>query len=146
LRNQIGRSSRNSPKPPSSDGAGFKPPQRRKGSGRKRGGQPGHPGAGPELLPIERMDEMVELDVHRGDAARVSAAAAGVGAGAWAPGAQTLPLCGGGSCAEPSIASSLVHPYVHRRLWLESSGTHFLLSLGEACDEISAAAPGAVGA
>jgi len=35
------------------------------------------------------------------------------------------------------MASSLVHPHVHRRLWLESSGTHFLLSLGEACDEIS---------
>ena len=37
LREQIGRSSRNSSKPPSSDGLGFKPPERRKGSG-----QPGH--------------------------------------------------------------------------------------------------------
>ena len=52
LRERIGRSSRNSSKPPSSDGPGLKPPERRKGSGRKRGGQPGHPGAGPELLPI----------------------------------------------------------------------------------------------
>ena len=50
LRERIGRSSRNSSKPPSSDGPGFKPPTRRKGSGRKRGGQPGHPGSGPELL------------------------------------------------------------------------------------------------
>ena len=60
LRERIGRSSRNSSKPPSSDGQGFKPPERRKGSGRKRGGQQGHPGAGPELLPIERVDEVVE--------------------------------------------------------------------------------------
>ncbi|MCT0224817.1 IS66 family transposase zinc-finger binding domain-containing protein, partial [Synechococcus sp. CS-1328] len=36
------------------------PPERRKGSGRKRGGQPGHPGSGPELLPIERVDEVLE--------------------------------------------------------------------------------------
>jgi transposase len=50
LRERIGRSSRNSSNPPSSDGPGFKPPERGKGSGRKRGGQPGHPGSGPELL------------------------------------------------------------------------------------------------
>ncbi|MFM7086958.1 MAG: DUF6444 domain-containing protein, partial [Cyanobium sp.] len=43
LREKIGRSSRNSSKPPSSDGPdGFKPSERRKSSGRKRGGQPGH--------------------------------------------------------------------------------------------------------
>ena len=67
LRERIGRSSRNSSKPPSSDGPRFKPPERRKGSGRKRGGQPGHPGSGPELLPIERVDEVVE---HHPDACR----------------------------------------------------------------------------
>jgi len=60
LRERIGRTSRNSSKPPSSDGLGFKPPTRRKGSGHKRGGQPGHPGAGPELLPIERCDQVEE--------------------------------------------------------------------------------------
>jgi transposase len=60
LRERIGRSSRNSSKPPSSDGPGFKPPERRKGSSRKRGGQPDHPGTGPELLPIERLDQVVE--------------------------------------------------------------------------------------
>lgn len=67
LRERIGRSSRNSSKPPSSDGPGFKPSERRKGSGRNRGGQPGHPGSGPELLPIERVDEVVE---HHPDACR----------------------------------------------------------------------------
>jgi transposase len=67
LREQVGRSSRNSSRPPSSDGPGFKPPARRKGSGRKRGGQPGHPGSGPELLPIERVDVVVE---HHPEACR----------------------------------------------------------------------------
>ena len=67
LRERIGRSSRNSSKPPASDGPGLKPPERRHGSGRKRGGQPGHPGSGPELLPIERVDEVVE---HHPDACR----------------------------------------------------------------------------
>ena len=67
LRERIGRSSRNSSKPPSSDGPGFKPMERRKGSGRKRGGQPGHPGSGPETLPIERVDEVVE---HHPEACR----------------------------------------------------------------------------
>jgi transposase len=67
LRERVNRSSRNSSKPPSSDGLGFKPPERRKGSGRKRGGQQGHPGSGPELLPIERVDEVVE---HHPDACR----------------------------------------------------------------------------
>ena len=67
LQERIGRSSRNSSKPPSSDGLGFKPPERRKGTGRKRGGQQGHPGSGPELLPIERVDEVVD---HHPDACR----------------------------------------------------------------------------
>jgi len=35
------------------------------------------------------------------------------------------------------MAFSHVHPHTHRRLWLESFGTHFLLSLGEACVELS---------
>lgn len=67
LRERIGRTSRNSSKPPSSDGTGFKPPKREKRSGRKRGGQQGHPGHGPELLPIEH-----EKDVknHHPDACR----------------------------------------------------------------------------
>jgi len=35
-------------------------PARQKGRGRKPGGQPGHPGAGPELLPVERCDDVQE--------------------------------------------------------------------------------------
>lgn len=45
LREWTGRSSRNSSKPPSSDGPGFQPQERRKGRGRERGGQPGHRGS-----------------------------------------------------------------------------------------------------
>lgn len=59
LRERTGRTSRNSSRPPSSDGPGFQPQERRQGSGRKRGGQQGHPGHGPELLPSERVDDAV---------------------------------------------------------------------------------------
>jgi hypothetical protein len=31
------------------------------------------------------------------------------------------------------MACSQAHPHVHRRLWLESSSTRFLVSLSEAC-------------
>ena len=34
------------------------------------------------------------------------------------------------------MAFSHVHPHTHRRLWLESSGTRFLVSLGEACADL----------
>ena len=67
LREQIGHSHSHSSQPPSSDGPGFKPPERHKGSGRKRVRQPGHPGSGPDLLPIERVDEVVD---HHPDACR----------------------------------------------------------------------------
>ncbi len=67
LREWIGRSSCNSSKPPSSHGHGFNPPERRKGRDRKRGGQPVHPGSGPEPLPIERVDEVVD---HHPDTCR----------------------------------------------------------------------------
>jgi hypothetical protein len=59
LRERIGRTSRKSSMPPSSDGPGFQPQERRQGSGRKRGGQQGHPGRGPELLPSERVDDVM---------------------------------------------------------------------------------------
>ena len=61
LEEQMGRTSRNSSKPPSSDGSGFKPPasEKSKGSGRKRGGQEGHPGASRKLLPVEQCGEVI---------------------------------------------------------------------------------------
>jgi hypothetical protein len=55
LREQIGRTSRHSSRPPSSNGPALRPPERRKGSGRMGGRQPGHPGTRPGLLPIERV-------------------------------------------------------------------------------------------
>ncbi|MFN9692439.1 MAG: IS66 family transposase, partial [Synechococcaceae cyanobacterium] len=57
----MGRSSRNSSKPPASDGRGFKPPakEKSKGTGRKRGGQDGHPGASRNLLPTEQCAEVI---------------------------------------------------------------------------------------
>jgi transposase len=64
LRERIGRNSRNSSNPPSSDGQGLKPPARRKPSGRMRGEQHGHPGSGPELLPVERSDAVEEHHPH----------------------------------------------------------------------------------
>lgn len=62
LEEQKGRSSRNSSKPPSSDGKGFKAKggeEKSKGTGRKRGGQQGHPGAGRKLLPTEQCQEVI---------------------------------------------------------------------------------------
>ena len=67
LRERIGRSSRNSSKPPSSDGSRSKRPKCRKVSGCKCGGQPGHHGAGPELLSLECVYDVVE---HHLDACR----------------------------------------------------------------------------
>ena len=61
LEEQMGRGSRNSSKPPSSDGQGFKPPakEKSKGTGRKRGGQDGHPGASRTLLPTEQCADVI---------------------------------------------------------------------------------------
>lgn len=59
LKAQLGQNSQNSSRPPSSDGPQVKrkPPQAP--SGRKRGGQPGHPVHQRELLPLEEVDEVV---------------------------------------------------------------------------------------
>ena len=63
LTEQLGQNSSNSHRPPSSDGPGSGAGKRRGGKEgkRKRGGQKGHRGAHRELVPVERVDEIVEL-------------------------------------------------------------------------------------
>ena len=60
LERRLNRSSRNSSLPPSQDPPSAPPRPRRTGSGRKRGGQPGHEGRHRRLLPLEQVDEVVE--------------------------------------------------------------------------------------
>ena len=58
LREQVNRNSGNSSQPPSSDGPQVPPkPRRQAKSGRKRGGQKGHPGAKRKLVPIDQVKE-----------------------------------------------------------------------------------------
>ncbi|MGH7347732.1 MAG: IS66 family transposase [Candidatus Rokuibacteriota bacterium] len=60
LEQRLNRSSRNSSLPPSQDPPSAPPRPRQPGSGRKRGGQPGHEGSSRPLLPLEQVDEVVE--------------------------------------------------------------------------------------
>src|SRR5919108_1124998 len=60
LERRLSRSSRNSSLPPSQDPPSAPPRPRRPGSGRKRGGQPGHEGRHRRLLPPAQVDEGVE--------------------------------------------------------------------------------------
>jgi hypothetical protein len=61
LEERLNQNSSNSSKPPSSDPPGK--PARPKGqaSGRKRGGQPGHPGQSRTLKPVEQVDRLIDL-------------------------------------------------------------------------------------
>ena len=60
LLEKLGRNSRNSHLPPSSDPPGSHAGKGKK-SGRKRGGQPGHGGVARKLLPPEEVDEFINL-------------------------------------------------------------------------------------
>jgi transposase len=60
LERRLGRSSRNSSRPPSSDPPGTEPKRGKDSSGRRLGAQPGHQGHGRELLPLSAVDEVVE--------------------------------------------------------------------------------------
>jgi transposase len=60
LEQRLNRSSRNSSLPPSQDPPSAPPRPRQPGSGRTRGGQPGHLGRHRRLLPPERVDEVIE--------------------------------------------------------------------------------------
>jgi len=61
LREQLGRNSQNSSKPPSSDAPSAPPRPKRVPSGRKGGGQPGHTGHGRKLVPVEQANRVLDL-------------------------------------------------------------------------------------
>jgi transposase len=58
LQEQLNQTSRNSSRPPSSDPPSHEHPPRPR-SRRRRGGQPGHPGATRSLIPVEEVDAVV---------------------------------------------------------------------------------------
>jgi len=69
LRERANRNSRNSSRPPSSDGPEVSPkPRQRAQSGRKRGAQKGHRGTTRKLVPVEQVKEVHDIkpDVCRG--------------------------------------------------------------------------------
>lgn len=60
LERRLGMNSRNSSKPPSSDGPEAPPAPPKAGTGRKRGGQPGHEGHVRDFLPRDKVSAVVE--------------------------------------------------------------------------------------
>ncbi len=67
LEARLGMNSRNSSKPPSSDPPNVAARPKRKPSGRKRGGQPGHKGTTRSLLPPDKVDRVVDLKPEKCD-------------------------------------------------------------------------------
>jgi transposase len=61
LREQLGRNSQNSSKPPSSDPPNAPAHPKRAPSGRNAGGQAGHPGHGRKLRPVEQVNRVMNL-------------------------------------------------------------------------------------
>jgi transposase len=60
LKRRLNRNSQNSSVPPSQDPPGASQRKRSDPSGRSQGAQPGHPGKGRELLPVEAVDRVVD--------------------------------------------------------------------------------------
>jgi len=60
LEQRLNRNSRNSSLPPSQDPPGAPPRPRQAASGRRPGAQPGHPGRGRRLVPIDSVDELID--------------------------------------------------------------------------------------
>ena len=60
LEERLNRNSRNSSLPPSADPPSAPPRPRQAASGRRAGAQPGHPGRGRHLAPLESLDELVD--------------------------------------------------------------------------------------
>ena len=60
LEQRLKRDSRNSSLPPSHDPPWLGKRGRSRGTGRKQGAQPGHPGHGRALFPIERVSDVVD--------------------------------------------------------------------------------------
>lgn len=60
LKEALGKSSRNSSKPPSSDGPAAPVRKRKRPTGRKPGGQPGHERHERELVPIDKVNKVIE--------------------------------------------------------------------------------------
>jgi transposase len=90
LEEQKGRSSRNSSKPPSSDGPGQRGPgagssggDKGDGQRRKRGGQSGHPGRGRDLLPSESCDQGFDHHPEHCGSCGSSLSGAATGAEPW---------------------------------------------------------------
>jgi hypothetical protein len=67
LEARLGMNSRNSSKPPSSDPPNVAARPKRKPSGRRRGGQPGHKGTTRPLLPPEQVDSIIDLKPEKCD-------------------------------------------------------------------------------
>src|SRR5437660_1134030 len=61
LTERLNQNSRNSSKPPSTDSPATRPRRTHESSGRKPGGQPGHPGHGRKFKPSAEVDHFVEV-------------------------------------------------------------------------------------
>jgi transposase len=106
LEQRLNRSSRNSSLPPSQDPPSVPPRRGRPGSGRGRGGQPGHEGTSRRLLPLERVGEVVQ---HWPESCRACAYRFGEGERVDAATVQRHQVC-----ELPPIAVTVTEHRLHR--------------------------------